>query len=279
MPANDVAPFKAACPLSGCSRLPAVEIILSTVADTGVCLLPNRIYERDTDALFLRLFRKHPNIARAFANLVTGKLSTGDVEVKGQVLHTGSTGSIDIVMRFKSGPLLLIENKIDAGYSTTRLGHGQPQRYKRTVETFRQLHTDAYSVLLAPNRYLASSRLAHVFDARITYESLRAHILDTKDRAILDAAILQAETPYEPEADVRNSTFFAAVRRLITDHFPDLVMNREPNAEGIRPGWSHTIYFDVPRTLRPHTGVARILGLPALECRCNFWIRPHLPPQ
>src|SRR3954463_14340509 len=89
--------------------------------------LPSRIYERDTDLLFLNILRNRPGVAVTFAELVTGRRPAADLEVNGQVRHATSTGSIDIVVRFRGGPILLIENKIDAAYSITREGHGQPQ--------------------------------------------------------------------------------------------------------------------------------------------------------
>src|SRR3712207_2037969 len=96
-----------------------------------------RVYERDTDALFLRFLRSHPELALTLAELTTGKRPHGTPEAKGQVRHAVGTGSIDIVVRFSGGPVLLIENKIDAAYSITREGDGQPQRYQRSVATYR----------------------------------------------------------------------------------------------------------------------------------------------
>jgi hypothetical protein len=226
-------------------------------------LFPPRIYERDTDALFLRLLRDQPEVAVVLAELATGRRPTSATEVRGQVRHPASAGSIDIVVRFRSGPVLLIENKIDAAYSITREGHGQPQRYQRSVAAFREAGAEAFSVLLAPERYLAGSRLADLFDARITYEKLR-NLVDDKDRAILEAAILQAETPYEPVANSYAGEFFVAVRQLIAGHFPDLVMKHDPNDGGVRPDASRTIYFDVPRTLRLHADVPR----PRMSLQC-----------
>jgi hypothetical protein len=40
--------------------------------------------------------------------------------VQGRRPHAGGTGSIDILVRYPDGPMLLIENKTDAPYSATR---------------------------------------------------------------------------------------------------------------------------------------------------------------
>jgi hypothetical protein len=59
--------------------------------------------------------------------------------------------SYALVLTYSDGPLILIENKIDAAYSVTREGHGQPQRYQKTVAEYRAQGVEAYSVLLAPD--------------------------------------------------------------------------------------------------------------------------------
>ena len=241
----------------------AVRVSGVTYTVTEDRLFPSRIYERDTDVLFLRLLRDRPEVAVVLAELAIGRRPTSSADARGQVRHATGTGSIDIVVRFRGGPILLIENKIDAAYSITREGHGQPQRYQRSVTAFREAGTEAFSVLLAPESYLSGSRLADLFDARIAYETLR-NLVEGKDRALLDAAILQAETPYEPVANAQSGEFFAAVRQLIAGRFPDLVMKHDPNDGGVRPDASRTIYFDVPRTLRLHAGVPR----PRMSLQC-----------
>ena len=224
---------------------------------------PCRIYERDTDALFLRFLRDGRENVAKFAQLAVGYRPTGMHDVKGQARHVSGSGSIDIVVRFRDGPVLLIENKIDAAYSVTREGHGQPQRYQASVTSLRGESAEAFSVLLAPAQYLAASRLAKLFDVRIAYEELR-DLMTGDDLALLDASISQAAAPYEPVANLGAGAFFAGVRQLIVQHFPDLVMKRDPNADGVRPTDSRTVYFDVVRTLRIHYDVPR----PRMSLQC-----------
>jgi len=131
------------------------------------------VYECDTDAMFLRLFRQRAEFEALFFKLATGRTRRGYAEVLGQQRHVGSAGSIDLVLKYAQGPIILIENKIDAGYSVTREGHGQPHRYQKTIAAYRSQGAEVYSVVLAPEYYLNSSRLAHMFDARISYENLR----------------------------------------------------------------------------------------------------------
>jgi hypothetical protein len=227
--------------------------------------MPNnrRVYERDTDAMFLRLLRERSDFSAFITNLVAGATPDGAARVEGQRRHLRHTGSIDLALSYPNGPLILIENKIDAAYSVTREGHGQPQRYQATVAAYRAQGLEVYSVLLAPEHYLKSSRLADMFDRRVAYESLREAV-DATDLALLETAIKQAEAPYEPLSDKGASNFFALIRRLIAEHCPDLVMKRDPNAEGVRPADSRTVYFDVPKTLTRHAGVPR----PRMSLQC-----------
>lgn len=223
----------------------------------------SRVYERDTDILFIKLLRDRPEVVEILAREVLGMQLDVMPTVRGQVRHEGGTGSIDLVVEFRSGPVLLVENKIDAAYSTTREGHGQPQRYRASVAARRQTGLDVRSVLIAPARYLAASRLAGMFDARVSYEAF-LRVVDGPELTLLLSAILQAETPYEPVANVQSGDFFAAARRLVLERFPDLVMKHDPNAEGVRPDASRTIYFDVARTLLAHPNAPR----PRMSLQC-----------
>jgi hypothetical protein len=222
-----------------------------------------RVYECDTDAIFLRLFRQRAGFEKIVFKLVTGRTTDGDVEVLGQRRHVGSTGSIDLVLKYVWGPIILIENKIDARYSVTREGHGQPYRYQKTVTAYRSQGAEVYSVVLAPEVYLKSSRSAHMFDRRISYESLREAI-DGDDLASIEAAIRQAAAPYEPVPNEGAMDFFKAMRQLVLKRYPTLAMKRDPNADGVRAGRSRTIYFDVPKALCIHPDVPR----PKMSLQC-----------
>lgn len=215
-----------------------------------------RVYERDTDVIFLRALREIPQFIAILGRVAAGEQSIEILDVRGQVRHAGGRGSIDIVVRCRDGLIFLVENKIDATYSVTRDGRSQPERYRQSANIFRMSGSRAFSILLAPSIYISGSRLSDVFDDRVSYEAL-SHLLSDEDRKIVDLAILQAATPYEPVENIGTSQFFLGVRRLVERQFPDLVMKHDPNEDGIRPHGSHTIYFDVARTLAPHEGVLR----------------------
>lgn len=110
-----------------------------------------RIYERDTDRLFISALRRDPAVGNEF--LAGLRLPPAPVkQVRGQTRHVGSSGTIDIDVTYSDGTRLMIENKIDAGYSVTLLGEDQPVRYRRTVDAYRAQGSDAHSIFLPRQR-------------------------------------------------------------------------------------------------------------------------------
>ncbi|NKX40278.1 hypothetical protein HGG71_02210 [Rhodobacteraceae bacterium R_SAG2] len=210
-----------------------------------------RIFERDTDALFLKLFRTSPVFVANFLNAIKGTSAEAVRSVKNQTPHRGNghSGTIDIELLLDDQTTLLIENKIDAGYSVTRIGVPQPHRYVASVAALQERGMKAASVLLAPKIYLNATRYADRFNHCVSYEALRKG-LSGADANLLDAAILQASTPYDPVPNESSAAFFASYDAFVRTHFPMLVTKLNPNGNGVRPTGSHTIYFDVPRTLR-----------------------------
>ena len=225
-----------------------------------------RIYERQTDALFLTAFTKNPAFAAAFLEAIDAIPGNRVRSVASQTRHrgTGHAGTIDLEITRQDGSILLVENKIDAGYSVTRVGDPQPDRYRASVAALRASGRSAASVLLAPDVYLRGTRHGAAFDHQISYEALRP-AFHGDDLALLDAAILQAVTPYDPEPNTSSAAFFAAYLDFARQHFPELVIKRNPNGNGVRPTGSNTIYFDVPKTLRDWAHLPR----PRMSLQCR----------
>ncbi|MGB3555042.1 MAG: hypothetical protein WBA25_10425 [Jannaschia sp.] len=186
-----------------------------------------------------------------------------------QTRHLGAAGTIDLDVTLRSSGRLLVENKIDAPWSVTAVGVAQPERYRRTAETLRAAGTAVRTVLIAPEGYLAASRHAATFDAAVSYETA-CEGLEGPEADLIRAAIAQAAAPYEPMPDDPTIAFFARWRALATETFPALVLKASPNANGVRPSASRTLYFDVPRMLgdlprvpRPRASIqARDSGAP-----------------
>ena len=227
-------------------------------------MISNRIYERDTDAIFIRAFRTNPTFVNGFAKLTRAATADASVIVSGQTKHLRHSGSIDIDVTFQSCPRLLIENKIDAGYSITSAGVGQPERYQATVSEYRRNGIDANSVLLAPQKYLDTTRSSHKFDCCVSYEEL-IPFLEGGEKLVVEAAIQQAEKPYEPIRNDSTSDFFASYREFVEAQFPSLAIKYNPNAGGTRPTGSQTIYFNVPQTLKKYSHLPTVSM--SLQCR------------
>ncbi len=225
-----------------------------------------RIYERQTDALFAAALLRNPDFVRLFLTAIDDVPDNRVARVALQTPHQGPghRGSIDLELTRTDGSGLLIENKIDAGYSVTRSGDPQPDRYRASIATLRGRGLRAASVLLATAVYLTGTRHADAFDHQVSYEALRPALAGA-DLTLLDAAIVQAATPYDPIPNPSSAAFFADYEAFARANFPELVIKHNPNGNGVRPTESRTIYFDVPRTLRTWAALPR----PRMSLQCR----------
>lgn len=100
----------------------------------------NRIYERQTDALFATALSRNPDFVRLFLTAVDGTPGNAVARIALQTPHQGPghRGSIDLELIRADGSVLLVENKIDAGYSVTRSGDPQPDRYRASIAALRE---------------------------------------------------------------------------------------------------------------------------------------------
>ena len=206
-----------------------------------------RIYEHEVDGIFIEALRHDLALGVRFLESL-GLPPAAAKQVRGQTRHVGSSGTIDIDVTYADGTRLMIENKIDAGYSITRMGEDQPVRYRRTIEAYRDQGSNAHSVLLAPASYIASTHSSDAFDSCVSYESF-IEFFGGGDLALLTAAIEQAKTPYEPDPNPATGTFFLDYRQFVRNRFPELILKPDPNANGKRPIGSRTFYFDTKKSL------------------------------
>ena len=225
--------------------------------------MTKRIFERDTDSLFLRGFVENSAFANEFLSLANGDGSSKIKTIKRQTRHRINTGSIDIELELSCGTLLLIENKIDAGYSVSVEGLAQPRRYQESVEYLRSQGKLAKSILLAPRIYLSATRSANMFDLQIPYEAFLSK-MSGSELLLLKDAIVQASTPYEPVPNLSSEAFFENFYAFAADYYPDLSLKKNPNGHGVRPTASRTFYFDVPKTLKSWSGLPK----PRMSLQC-----------
>ncbi|MBK1636859.1 hypothetical protein [Rhodovulum adriaticum] len=217
--------------------------------------IPRRIREAEIDALIERLLRHNSSaVGRFLAAAIPDDLRAPVRSIARQTRHRGSTGTIDLEIVLRNGLHLLVENKVDAGWSVTGEGEPQPERYRGSVSALLAEGVPAFAVLVAPLLYLSGSRHAAAFHGRVAYETLAEGLGGSEER-LLRAAILQAETPYEPVPNALSGQFFYHFEELVRSEFPRLVLKRNPNGGDTRPTASRTFYFEAKRMLSDHPGV------------------------
>ena len=209
------------------------------------------VTESSLDAVLERLILSGGDAASLFLQTAIREahgVFADRVTVARQERHANATGTADLVVRYwlktSCVAMLLIENKIDAGFTPN-----QPARYaaSRDAHIASGVAPLVATLLVAPSIYLAGSKLAVGFDAVLPYENL-LQIVTGNDRKLVEVAIDRAASPYEPLPVQAVMDFFAGYAELARQAAPDLVLKRNPNSADARPESSRTIYFDTKRS-------------------------------
>jgi hypothetical protein len=153
------------------------------------------------------------------------------------------TGETDLIASFTSGKrhgVILIENKIDAGFQPR-----QPERYRERAKALvlQDVLTEVYCVLVAPTNYLASNgnQSTH-FDAIVFYEDIASAVaadgtLRAKYRAaLLPQAVEQARTSYTLTPAPKVTNVWERIYNVALKEFPFLQMPA-PSAKGSQSKW------------------------------------------
>lgn len=209
---------------------------------SDLSLSDQRILESETDAVFAAAFRTSESFCDSVRKQV-GVSGTGCASrVTPQAPHHSDGGTIDLDVTL-SGERLLIENKISAAWSYTRMGENQVDRYCRSASGY-----GALTVLLAPRAYLRSAGKAGDFDRQISYESLLSNF-SGGEYELLCTAIDQAVVPVTNPNDARTD-FFDQISSLMAEITPDIRMKMRDRNED-----SFTVHLDVRKSLRRHMGL------------------------
>ena len=224
-----------------------------------------RIVEAIVDEALAGVLSRDSAFASLLAGLVGSEVVFDSISVDRQQRHTGATGTADIVVTYwyrgRAALQLLVENKVDAAFTPD-----QPARY-RISQQARERAGEAervLTVLMCPEAFAAATRHAGAFDSVVTYKSMLAGV-EAPERRLLDMAIQKAVMPYEAEDVPEVSRFFADLAPVVAEVAPTLVLKRNPNVDGARPGASRTIYFDVRKTLIVPP------GLPPIRFSLQCW--------
>lgn len=206
-----------------------------------------QVTESSIDRVLARLLTSNNSAVRAFlaaAAPFSEELKFDRATVSAQVPHLGTHGTADLALRLWSEnqlqALILIENKIDAGFTPD-----QPARYAlcRDAHLTSQSASIVATLLVSPSIYIAGSRLKDAFDGTLSYERLLP-FLEGSDRALMELAIERAASPYEPLSVAAVMGFFDGYAAIVAESFSDLKIKTNPNSANARPEASRTIYFD-----------------------------------
>ncbi|PTT41875.1 hypothetical protein DBR33_12645, partial [Stenotrophomonas sp. HMWF022] len=182
------------------------------------------VTESALDGVIERLLLADREVAALLLDAAALEAGFDRVTIARQVRHVSASGTADLVVRYWLGSactaMLLVENKIDAGFTPD-----QPARYAISRDAQRSSVPAIATLLLAPDVYLAGSRLASGFDAAAPYERLLP-LASGPDRELIATAIERAESPYEPVPVPEVMDFFTGYAELARNAAPDLVLKR-----------------------------------------------------
>ena len=196
------------------------------------------VTESSMDRVLARLLNSSNSAVRAFlaaAAPFSGELKFDRATVSAQVPHIGTHGTADLALRLWSEnrlqALILIENKIDAGFTPD-----QPARYAlcRDTHLASQSASIVATLLVSPSIYISGSRLKDAFDGTLSYEHLLP-FLEGSDRATMELAIERAASPYEPLPVAAVMGFFDGYAAIAAEAFSDLKIKTNPNSANARP--------------------------------------------
>lgn len=161
---------------------------------------PN-IRENNLDHIIARILETNGLAARAAlaaASPLNAELDFDQATVHRQVRHRNTHGTADLVLHLWKNDqlraLILIENKIDAGFTPD-----QPQRYRISRDSYLvdKPALVVATLLISPSIYIAGSRLKDIFDGTLSYERILL-FTGQEDRSMMEIAIERASSPYEP---------------------------------------------------------------------------------
>ena len=205
------------------------------------------VTERDIDLLLLEEFNVSPEFAAWFSRMITSEETLAECEGAWRSIVDGILGESDLLVRYASGLVILIENKIDA-VAQREQGNRYRQRGQKGIQDG-HWHT-FLTCMVAPARYLERQADASSYDTTVSYEQLSdwfANQPESDRRSqyrseLIQLAISQERRGYCPNPDSAVTKFWFDYWQLVKSQFPHLPM-RKPTG---RPSSSDWIYFPLP---------------------------------
>lgn len=234
------------------------------------------VSERDIDLLLLEEFSVSIDFRKWFQNRVAHAYEYQAEKGAWHSLVESELGESDIVFvyisRSNQRVAILIENKIDAPPQPE-----QAQRYsKRGEKGIKDGYWDLFKTcVIAPQRYLNSSKHDQDYDVEVSYEELSEYFAASdfdSARSLYKASIVregieQNRRGYQPEYSSAMTAFVADYYAIATQDFPELHM-QEPKP---RPSGSTWIIFK-PAVLPHNAYLCHQLSAGAVKI---FFSAPH----
>lgn len=207
------------------------------------------VAERDVDLLVLEEMIVSSSFRQWFATeLGLGVVDSGDFVGAWHSVWDAACGESDLIALWRlSGErrhALLIENKINAPAQPSQ-GERYSERGRNGVES--DDWDEFTTCIMAPDRYLESSREAKIYDTQISYELICDWFMSQPEddhrsnhkAFILESGIQQQRRGYSPEIDEGVSQFWQDFWQLSLDCCPRIGMDC-PAPKPAGAGWIWT---------------------------------------
>lgn len=198
------------------------------------------VRERDIDLLMLEELFSATSFEKLFLEII--QKSEYSFSKAYRSITEAGLGETDILIECTNGEkklYVLVENKIDALFQDA-----QYERYiKRSESLAKQVNTEAYVVLVAPEHYIQNKS---EFEYNISYESIRDwYITNVSERRswykqqLLTLAIDQERRGYQVVKDEAVTKLWQEYYLFVTDKVPGINMG-DPKS---KPANSSFVYF------------------------------------
>ncbi len=235
------------------------------------------ISERDIDLLILEELSVSVEFQEWFASRICGeKVFKGSLGAWHSV-NDSTHGETDILYIFESVDgsriAILVEDKIDAEPQ-----HQQGERYYlRGQAGEKEGYWDSFKTcVIAPSKYLQSTKNSESYDVEITYEELLSYFQSRCSRdirfdykaSIIIEAIQKNRRGYQPVFDERISQFVKDYYDFTEKNYPNLKMQKSKP----RPTGSTWISF-YPESIKTHIDI--IHQMTAGKVKALIYAKPH----
>ena len=192
------------------------------------------VAERDVDLLLLEEINVNPEFSAWFLSKSCPESHNSECVGAWHSVSDPELGESDLIILYKNGLAILVENKIDAP-AQPRQGSRYQERGKKGIEegNWKSFRT----CMIAPKSYLLRSSGSQNYDSSISYEEIEEWISSNVTPVrrghhkglMFKEAIDQNRRGYTPETDQMVTQFWQDYWHFCDKHFPELEMSKPGN--------------------------------------------------